>query len=135
MKVQQPITNQTIFFVKELHEELDIPIYVAFDDADTAKSYINRFKTLGDTEILECRLNPGFYTDITKDCYFIQINLHTDQVITYLVTDLYRSDLAKNGYYCFDGEDFLIYLMASSENEAIKAARKIRDSAGNRLLN
>ncbi|MFA4868676.1 MAG: hypothetical protein WC623_10780 [Pedobacter sp.] len=53
---------------------------------------------------------------------------------TYLVTDLYRSDLANNGYYCFDGEDFLVYLMASSENEAVKAVREIRDSAGNLLL-
>ncbi|WEK19138.1 MAG: hypothetical protein P0Y49_20380 [Candidatus Pedobacter colombiensis] len=128
MKFNEPEeTEETIFFILEPNEEMDIPIHVAFDDEFAAKAYLNRFRTFSDARLLECRLNPGFYTDITKDCYFMQLDRHSDVYAISLVNDLQRSELAIKGHYFFEGEQICIYLMASSENEAVKTARKIRD--------
>ena len=127
MKLNPQQMSETIFFIREPDEESDIPIQVAFDDADTAKAYLNRFRTYSDGQIIECRLNPGFYTDITKDCFFVQLNRENDVYVISLVNDLQRSELAINGHYFFEEEQICIYVMAVSENEALKVAFKIRD--------
>ncbi|WP_316816881.1 hypothetical protein [Pedobacter nyackensis] len=127
MKLQQQQTQETIFFILEPNDESDIPVQVAFDDMDTAKAYLNRFRTYSDGQIVECRLNPGFYTDITKDCFFIQLNRQNDVYVISLANDLQRSELAINGHYFFEGEEICMYVMAVSENEALKVAFKIRD--------
>lgn len=73
MELNDEENNESLYFILEPNAETDIPVHVAFDDEFAAKAYLNRFRTFSDAQILECRLNPGFYTDITKDCYFIQL--------------------------------------------------------------
>ena len=129
MKLHQQPTHETIFFILEPNDEPGTPVHVAFDDADTAKAYLNRFRTYSDGQIVECRLNPGFYTDITKDCFFIRLNRQNDVYVISLANDLQGSEQAVNGHYFFEGEQICIYIIAASENEALKAALKIRDRA------
>jgi|GEM_PF-1177725 len=129
MKLNQQQTHETIFFILEPNEETGIPVQVAFDHKDTAKAYLNRFRTYSDGQIVECRLNPGFYTDITKDCFFIQLNWQNDVYVISLVNDLQRSELAINGHYFFEAGQICVYVMAVSEKEALQAAFKIRDEA------
>jgi predicted GIY-YIG superfamily endonuclease len=126
MKLTQPEDQETVYYIKEYNEELDTPIHVAFNNYETASAYVNRFRTMGDDYIIECRLNPVFYTDITRDCYFILLNEHNDEATTYRVTDLQRTELAFNGHYFFEGEQICIYVMAVTQGEAIKAAREIK---------
>lgn len=99
MKIQQEQNHETIFFILEPNDKPDVPVQVAFDDADTAKAYLCRFRTYSDGQIVECRLNPGFYTHITKDCFFIQLNRQDDVYVISLANDLHRSELAINGHY------------------------------------
>ncbi|WP_316817583.1 hypothetical protein [Pedobacter nyackensis] len=129
MKFHQPVTHSTIYFILESNELNDIPVHVAFDDEDAAKAYLSRFNTFSDAQIVACHLNPGFYTDITRDCYFIQLNLQNDVYVISLANDLQRSELAMNGHYFFEDEQICIYVMAVSENEALKIARKIKEKA------
>lgn len=129
MKIEQEQNHETIFFILEPNDEPDVPVQVAFDDADTAKAYLSRFRTYSDGQIVECRLNPGFYTDITKDCFFIQLNRQNDVYVISLANDLHRSELAINSHYFFEEEQICIYVMAVSENEALQVAFKIRDEA------
>lgn len=132
MKLHQPVSHSTIFFILEPDLQ-DIPVHVAFDDEETAKAYLSRFNTFSDAQIVECHLNPGFYTDITRDCYFIQLNMRNDAYIIGLANDLQRSELAINGHYFIEEEQICIYVMAVSENEAIKIAYQIKENAiGNR---
>ncbi|SMC90269.1 hypothetical protein [Pedobacter nyackensis] len=127
MKLTQLEDQKTIYYIKEFNDELGIPIQVAFDDLDAARAYINRFRTFGDAEIIECHLNPVFYTDINRDCYFIQFNRKNDMVTTYLVTDLQRAELAFSGQYFFEGDLICIYVMAVTQGEAVKTAHQIKD--------
>lgn len=127
MKLNQQQTHESIFFILEPNDESDVPVQVAFDDVDTAKAYLNRFRTYSDGQIVECRLNPGFYTDITKDCFFIQLNRENDVYVISLANDLQRSEFAINGHYFFEGEQICMYVMATSEKEALQAAFKIRN--------
>jgi len=129
MKLHQSANHSTIFFILEPNELQDIPVHVAFEDEDTARAYLNRFNTLSDAQIVECHLNPGFYTDITRDCYFIQLNWQNEACIISRSNDLQRSELAIAGHYFFEGEQIFIYIMAVSENEAIKIALSIKDKA------
>jgi hypothetical protein len=128
MKLQQP-TPSTIYFILQGDTPKDIPINVAFDDEAAANAYISRFKTFGDAEIVACHLNPGFYTDITRDCYFIQLNLQNEVYVISLANDLQRSELALAGHYFFEAEQICIYVMAESEHEALKFARIIKEKA------
>jgi hypothetical protein len=127
MKVNPSENHETIYFIQELNEGQEIPVHVAFNNKLAAKAYINRFCTLGDAQIVECRLNPGFYTDITRDCYFIQLDRFTDVYVISLVNDLQRSELAINRHYFFEDNQIYVYAIAASENEALKEARKIKD--------
>ncbi|WP_316814736.1 hypothetical protein [Pedobacter nyackensis] len=129
MKLNQQENCETIFFILEPSCESDIPVHVAFDDADAAKAYLNRFRTYSDGQIVKCRLNPGFYTNITKDCFFVQLNWQNDVYVISLVNDLERSELAVNGHYFFEEEQICVYVMAVSEKEALQTAQKIRDKA------
>ncbi|SDK75279.1 hypothetical protein SAMN04487898_111135 [Pedobacter sp. ok626] len=129
MELNDEENNESLYFILEPNAETDIPVHVVFDDAFAAKAYFNRFRTFSDAQILECRLNPGFYTDITRDCYFIQLERNSDVYVISLANDLQRSELAIKEHYFFEGDQICIYLMASCEEEAVKAARKIRDKA------
>ena len=126
MKINQPQTTETIYFIKE-YCDLEIPIHVAFDDLEAAKAYVGRFLTIGDARIVECQVNPAFYTDITRDCFFVQLNMHNNEATAYQVNDWHRSELAIKGHYFFEERQICVYVMARSENEAIKAVCKIRD--------
>lgn len=126
MKLHQPVTHSTIFFILESDLQ-NTPVHVAFDDENTAKAYLSRFNTFSDAQIVACHLNPGFYTDITKDCYFIQLNMQNDVYVISLANDLQRSELAINGYYFFESEQICVYVIAISENEAINIARGIKE--------
>ncbi|SMD09851.1 hypothetical protein [Pedobacter nyackensis] len=126
MKHNQPKTTESIYFIKEF-SDLDIPIHVAFDDFETAKAYISRLRTFGNAQIVECQLNPGFYTDITRDCFFVQLNMRNDEATAHYVIDLQRTELATNGHYFFEGEQICVYVMALSKDGAIKAARELKD--------
>jgi hypothetical protein len=128
MKLHQP-TPSTIYFILQGDTPKDIPVNVAFDDEAAANAYISRFKTFGDAEIVACHLNPGFYTDITRDCYFIQLNLQNDIHVISLANDLQRSELAIAGHYFIEAEQICTYVMAESEREAIKLARAIKNQA------
>lgn len=129
MELKDDENNEILYFILEPNAETDIPVHVVFDDPFAAKAYFNRFRTFSDAQILECRLNPGFYTDITRDCYFIQLERNSDVHTISLANDLQRSELAIKGHYFFEGDQICIYLMAQCEEDAIKAARKIRDKA------
>lgn len=129
MEFNEEENNESLYFILEPADETDIPMHVAFDDAFAAKAYLNRFRTFSDARILECRLNPGFYTDITKDCYFIQLERDAELYVITLVNDLQRSELAVKGHYFFEENQICIYVMAVSESEALIAARKIKDTA------
>ncbi|TKC60375.1 hypothetical protein FBD94_15840 [Pedobacter hiemivivus] len=126
MELNDEENNESLYFILEPNAETDIPVHVVFDDAF---AYFNRFRTFSDAQILECRLNPGFYTDITRDCYFIQLERNSDVYVISLANDLQRSELAIKEHYFFEGDQICIYLMAPCEEEAVKAARKIRDKA------
>jgi hypothetical protein len=128
MKLHQP-SPSTIYFILQGDNPKDIPVNVAFDDEAAANAYISRFKTFGDAEIVACHLNPGFYTDIKKDCYFIQLNLQNEVYVISLANDLQRSEHAIAGHYFFEAEQICIYVMAESENEAIKFALIIKNKA------
>jgi hypothetical protein len=128
MKLHQP-TPSTIYFILQGDTPKDISVNVAFDDEAAANAYISRFKTFGDAEIVACHLNPGFYTDITRDCYFIQLNLQNDIYVISLANDLQRSELAIAGHYFFEAEQICTYVMSESETEAIKLARAIKNQA------
>lgn len=130
MKLHQPTTS-TIYFILQADNPQEIPVNIAFDDEGAAIAYLGRFKTFGDAEIVACQLNPGFYTDITRDCYFIQLNQQNGNYLISLANDLQRSELAMDGHYFYEGDDFCVYVMATSENEAVKLARAINDKAGN----
>lgn len=101
MMFNQPPTSEKMYFILSPLGEMDIPVHVAFDDAQTAEAYISRFKTYSDARIVECQLNPGFYTDITRDCYFVLINNYNDEYSIYLVNDLKGSEKALNREYFF----------------------------------
>jgi len=129
MELNDEENNENLYFILEPNAETNIPVHVVFDDAFAAKAYFNRFRTFSDAQILQCRLNPAFYTDITRDCYFIQLDMNSDVYVISLANDLQRSELAIKEHYFFEGDQICIYLMAPCEEDAIKAARKIRDKA------
>lgn len=126
MKLNDEENNESFYFILEPDAETDIPVHVVFDDAFAAKAYLNRFRTFSDARILECRLNPGFYTDLTKDCYFIQLNQHNDTYVISLANDLQRSELAVKGHFFIEAGHICIYVMAVSEKEALQMAFEIR---------
>ncbi|TCC88313.1 hypothetical protein [Pedobacter hiemivivus] len=129
MELNHDENNGCLYFILEPNAETNIPVHVVFDDAFAAKAYFNRFRTFSDAQILECRLNPGFYTDITRDCYFIQLERNSDVYVISLANDLQRSELAIKEHYFFEGDKICIYLMAPCEEDAVIAAHKIRDKA------
>lgn len=129
MKLHQP-TPSTIYFIFQGDSPRDIPVNIAFDDEGAANAYLSRFRTFGDAEIVACHLNPGFYTDITRDCYFIQLNKHNDVYVISLANDLQRSELALAQHYFYEGDEICIYVMATSEEEAVELARAIKDKVG-----
>lgn len=111
----------TIFLVSQKNLDSIQLLDAAFDTKEKAEAYANRFKTNMEPDITEITVNPPYCSDVSQDCYYVEMDFDGSEAESYVVNTLEGSKSALQDFKFLDDRFRTCgYVIAENPEEAVQ---------------